>query len=108
MSINVAAPTAVPTHPAVNDLDRLGDEIAELSAHVDAATAGLLALIRELTLELGGAEVSVPVRSGLPGESASSRARRVSGSASPARWVRCPSSPRPSLAGSSPIPRSGP
>src|SRR5260370_36625474 len=47
MSINVPAPTVVPTHPAVSDLDRLGDEIAELSAHVDAATARLLALIRE-------------------------------------------------------------
>jgi 5-methylcytosine-specific restriction endonuclease McrA len=30
-----------------SDLDRLGDEIAELSAHLDAATARLLALIRE-------------------------------------------------------------
>jgi 5-methylcytosine-specific restriction endonuclease McrA len=29
------------------DLDRLGDEIAELSAHLDAATARLLTLIRE-------------------------------------------------------------
>ena len=43
----VAAPTVVPTHPAVTELDRLGDEIAELSAHLDAATARLLALIRE-------------------------------------------------------------
>jgi hypothetical protein len=33
-------------HPA-SDVDRLGDEIAELSAHLDAATARLLALIRE-------------------------------------------------------------
>ena len=31
----------------VQELDRLGDEIAELSAHLDAATARLLALIRE-------------------------------------------------------------
>ena len=31
----------------VAELDRLGDEIAELSAHLDAATARLLALIRE-------------------------------------------------------------
>jgi 5-methylcytosine-specific restriction endonuclease McrA len=31
----------------LTDLDRLGDEIAELSAHLDAATARLLALIRE-------------------------------------------------------------
>jgi hypothetical protein len=31
----------------VSDLDRLGDEIAELSTHLDAATARLLTLIRE-------------------------------------------------------------
>src|SRR5438067_3797189 len=33
-------------HPAA-ELDRLGDEIAELAAHLDAATARLLELIRE-------------------------------------------------------------
>jgi hypothetical protein len=33
--------------PRVRELDRLGDEIARLSAHLDAATARLLALIRE-------------------------------------------------------------
>jgi 5-methylcytosine-specific restriction endonuclease McrA len=39
-------PTVFPTpHPAA-ELDRLGDEIAELSAHLDAATARLLELIR--------------------------------------------------------------
>ena len=32
---------------SATDLDRLGDEIAELSAHLDATTARLLALIRE-------------------------------------------------------------
>jgi 5-methylcytosine-specific restriction endonuclease McrA len=32
---------------SLSELDRLGDEIAELSAHLDAATARLLALIRE-------------------------------------------------------------
>src|SRR4026209_1751594 len=31
----------------IQELDRLGDEIAELSAHLDAATARLLELIRE-------------------------------------------------------------
>jgi hypothetical protein len=36
-----------PTPPRVVALDRLGDEIAELSAHLEAATARLLALIRE-------------------------------------------------------------
>jgi hypothetical protein len=35
------------TAPNFAALDRLGDEIAELSAHLDAATARLLALIRE-------------------------------------------------------------
>src|SRR3970040_1479257 len=31
----------------IHELDQLGDEIAELSAHLEAATARLLALIRE-------------------------------------------------------------
>ena len=39
-------PTVIVNQNAA-DLDRLGDEIAELSAHLDAATARLLALIRE-------------------------------------------------------------
>jgi len=34
-------------------LDRLGDEIAELSAHLDAATARLLELIREFDAREG-------------------------------------------------------
>ena len=34
-------------HASSQDLDRLGDEIAELAAHLDAATARLLDLIRE-------------------------------------------------------------
>ena len=41
------APTVFPTPERVGALDRLGDEIAELSAHLDAATARLLDLIRE-------------------------------------------------------------
>lgn len=40
-------PTVVPNPDRVAELDRLGDEIAELSAHLDAATARLLALIRQ-------------------------------------------------------------
>src|SRR6266849_6497488 len=35
------------TPHSVSELDRLGDEIAELSAHLDAATARLLELIRD-------------------------------------------------------------
>jgi hypothetical protein len=38
------------------DLDRLGDEIAELSAHLDAATARLLTLIREFDAQGGWAQ----------------------------------------------------
>ena len=41
------APTVLATPQPTAELDRLGDEIAELSAHLDAATARLLALIRE-------------------------------------------------------------
>jgi len=39
--------TVFPTPDRVAELDRLGDEIAELSAHLEAATARLLDLIRE-------------------------------------------------------------
>jgi uncharacterized protein DUF222 len=35
------------SHASSHDLDRLGDEIAELAVHLDAATARLLDLIRE-------------------------------------------------------------
>jgi hypothetical protein len=41
------APAFVPTPPNIAALDRLGDEIAELSAHLEAAAAHLLTLIRE-------------------------------------------------------------
>jgi hypothetical protein len=41
------SPTVVPTPERLAELDRLGDEIAELSAHLTAATARLLELIRE-------------------------------------------------------------
>ncbi len=40
-------PVFVATPQRVAELDRLGDEIAELSAHLEAATARLLDLIRE-------------------------------------------------------------
>jgi len=39
--------TLQPTSQRIAEMDRLGDEIAELSAHLDAATARLLDLIRE-------------------------------------------------------------
>ena len=40
-------PAFVPTSRQVAELDRLGDEIAELSAHLEAATSRLLDLIRD-------------------------------------------------------------
>src|SRR5260370_23114049 len=40
------ASNALPVNPTV-EMDRLGEEIAELSAHLDAATARLLDLIRK-------------------------------------------------------------
>jgi hypothetical protein len=43
----IDALTVLATSPSVAELDRLGDEIAELSAHLDAATARLLTRIRE-------------------------------------------------------------
>ena len=45
--MNIDGPNFVPTHPNIIELERLGDEIAELAAHLDAATARLLDLIRE-------------------------------------------------------------
>ena len=45
MMLDSLKDSAVPRH--AEQLDRLGDEIAELSAHLEAATARLLELIRE-------------------------------------------------------------
>ena len=44
-----------PDPPHLAELDRLGDQIAELSAHLEAATARLLALIREFDARGGWA-----------------------------------------------------
>src|SRR5437868_12348744 len=46
-------PMAEPTVGCTAELERLGDEIAELSAHLDAATARLLDLIREFDARAG-------------------------------------------------------
>src|SRR5437660_1102873 len=47
------APIIEPTVGTTAELDRLGDEIAELSAQLDAATARLLDLIREFDARAG-------------------------------------------------------
>ena len=49
-----------PTPERVAELDRLGDEIAELSAHLEAASARLLDLIREFDAR-GGCRVHFPL-----------------------------------------------
>src|SRR5437588_10287426 len=46
-AMNISTPAFHPTPAPVAELDRLGDAIAELSAHLDAATAHLLDLVRE-------------------------------------------------------------
>ena len=45
--MQIDSPTVLATQDRAAELDRLGDEIAELSAHLEAATARLLDLIRE-------------------------------------------------------------
>src|SRR5256886_11556001 len=45
--MNLSTRNVVPTPAHIVELERLGDEIAKLSAHLDAATARLLDLIRE-------------------------------------------------------------
>jgi hypothetical protein len=47
IAMDIRSPEVVATPEHIAELDRLGDEIAELSAHLDAATARLLDLIRE-------------------------------------------------------------
>jgi hypothetical protein len=47
------SPTVLAAENPGAELERLGDEIAELSAHLDAATARLLVLIREFDARAG-------------------------------------------------------
>jgi len=51
--MNVLMTAVIDPDPSTAELDRLGDEIAELSAHLDAATARLLDLIREFDAREG-------------------------------------------------------
>ena len=44
--MNVLMTAVIDPDSSTAELDRLGDEIAELSAHLEAATARLLDLIR--------------------------------------------------------------
>ena len=51
--MKIDLPPGVAAQDVAADLDRLGDEIAKLSAHLDAATAHLLILIREFDARAG-------------------------------------------------------
>jgi hypothetical protein len=53
-----------PTPQRELELERLGNEIAELTAHLNAATARLLDLIREFDARGGGGTASAPARRG--------------------------------------------
>ena len=100
------APAFVPTPERVAALDRLGDEIAELSAHLDAATARLLSMIREFDARGGwntgfrSCAAWLSWRVGLDLGAARERVRVATPSA------RCRSWPRPWPAGSCRTPRS--
>ena len=72
------------------ELDRLGDEIALLSAHIEAATGRLLDLIREFDARGAGATASAPARTGSPGAWESIWAPRGSECAWPERSGLCP------------------
>src|SRR5881409_1606569 len=51
--MQIHSPTVLATQNPAAETDRLADEIAELSAHLDAATARLLDLIREFDARAG-------------------------------------------------------
>ena len=58
--MEIQSPEVIPTPEHVATLERLGDEIAELSAHIDAATARLLDLIREFDAREGWGRSRIP------------------------------------------------
>jgi len=62
LAMHLAA-MSVPATTAA-DLDRLGDEIAVLSAHLDAAMARLLTLLREFDRGAAGPTASAPAPNG--------------------------------------------
>src|SRR5258708_22809811 len=96
-----------PPHPFA-DLDRLGDEIAELSAHLDAATARLLALIREFDARGGWNTGFSSCAAWLGWRVASTSGPLASGCGSRGRSARCRAWPRRWLAERSPTPTSAP
>ena len=106
--MQIPSPTPLAPHHPAAELDRLGDEIAELSAHLDAATARLLDLIREFDARGGwntgfrSCAAWLSWRVGLD----LGAARERSGWRAP--WGRCLSSQRPLPAASCPTQRFAP
>ena len=91
------------TAEPVAEMDRLGDEIAKLSAHLDAATAHLLELIREFDARDGwnhGFRSCAHWLSWRVGVDLGASAWR-------ARSARCPGWPTRSPTGSCPTPKCG-
>src|SRR5437899_9610622 len=72
------------------DLDQLGDEIAELSAHLDAAPAPLLDLIREFDARVVHVDAPVLADPDHPGQSLLENGARVSAETS--RCIACDAS----------------
>jgi hypothetical protein len=99
----------MPTHsPRTAELDRLGDEIAELSAHLEAATARLLDLIREFDARGGWNTGFRSCAAWLSWRVGLDLGAAQSGCGWRARSGRSQPWPRPWRAGSSPTPRSAP
>src|SRR5881275_2740237 len=99
--------TVRPTPEPIAELDRLGDQIAELSAHLDAATARLLELIREFDARGGWNNGFLSCAHWLCYRVAWRCGPRGSACVSPARSVRCRDWRRRSPAVSCRTPRSG-
>ena len=95
------------THHA-SEMDRLGDEIAELSAHLDAATARLLELVRAFDARGGWNTGFRSCAAWLSWRGGLIWARPGNGSGSRALWGHYLSSPKPWPAGSCPTRRSAP
>src|SRR5256885_24271 len=80
---------AEPAAGCTAELERLGDEIAELSAHLDAATARLLELIREFDARAGWNTGFRSCAEWLTWRVGLDRAPPVSAFASRVRWGPC-------------------
>src|SRR2546422_6992871 len=105
--MNIDGPSFVPTPAHIVELQRLGDEIAELSAHLDAATARLLDLIREFDAR-GGWNTGFLTCAAWLTWRARVGPRRPAGRRRPAPAPASPPPPAPALARGQVCPAKGP